>query len=69
MIRFQSDECFLPAENSHMHMRMRNKIKTNCDKSSIDITKIAIKYFSARLDFFKERRLFCLTVYLWLPNL
>ena len=29
----QSDECFLPAENSHM--RMRNKIKTNRDKSSI----------------------------------
>ena len=29
----QSDECFMPAKNSHM--RMRNKIKTNHDKSSI----------------------------------
>ena len=29
----QSDECFMPAKNSHM--RMRNKIKTNRDKSSI----------------------------------
>ena len=29
----QSDECFLPAKNSHV--RMRNKIKTNRDKSSI----------------------------------
>ena len=31
----QSDEYFLPAENSHM--RMRNKIKTNHDKSSIHL--------------------------------
>ena len=31
----QSDECFLPAEKSHM--RMRNKIKTNRDKSSIHL--------------------------------
>ena len=29
----QSDECFMPAKNSHM--RMHNKIKTNHDKSSI----------------------------------
>ena len=46
----QSNECFLPAEN--LHMRMRNKIKTNRDKSSIEnleLWKIWLRLIAFRL--------------------